>query len=644
MNEIQVTFEDNSRHTILSGKSVKEILSSINSNNLKDVVACKIDGVPEDLSCIVEKDISLQTISKNTPEGLEILRHSTSHIMAQAVRELYPETKVAIGPAIENGFYYDFDRENPFTPEDLEKIEAKMKEIIKKKFCFNKKRVSKEDAVKFFKSKNEGYKVELLEAIPQDEVTLYEQGSFADLCRGPHISETSLVKAFKLLNVAGAYWRGDEKKQMLQRIYGTAFFELSELEAYLHNLEEAKKRDHRKLGKELELFSIYDEIGPGMVVYLPKGALLRMTLEDFERKEHLKRGYQILIGPTLLKLDLWKQSGHYDNYREMMYFTEIEGQMYGIKPMNCISHMLVYKSKIRSYRDLPLRFFELGTVHRHEKSGVLHGLLRVRGFTQDDAHILCAPDQLQDEITSILDFVDYVMKIFEFEYMMELSTKPAKAIGTDEDWERATEALTQALKAKNFDFETNVGEGAFYGPKIDIKLKDVLGRFWQCATIQCDFTLPERFELEFIGQDGKPHRPVMLHRVILGSMERFIGILIEHFAGAFPTWLAPVQAKILTITNAVDQFGEKVMAKFLDEGLRCELDTRNEKISFKIREAQLQKIPYLLIAGKREAESETVAVRLRDGRDLGQISLENVIKMINEDIKQKRLIPGGEGI
>ena len=644
MKEIQVTFEDSSRHSILSGKSVKEILSSINSNNLKDVIACKIDGAPEDLSCIVENDISLQTIFKNTPEGLEILRHSTSHIMAQAVKELYPETKVAIGPAIENGFYYDFDREKAFTPEDHEKIEAKMKEIIKKKFCFNKKRVSKEDAVKFFKSKNEGYKVELLEAIPQDEVTLYEQGSFTDLCRGPHISETSLVKAFKLLNVAGAYWRGDEKNQMLQRIYGTAFFETSELEAYLHNLEEAKKRDHRKLGKELELFSIYDEIGPGMVVYHPKGALLRTMLEDFERKEHLKRGYQILIGPTLLKLDLWKQSGHYDNYREMMYFTEIDGQMYGIKPMNCISHMLVYKSRIRSYRDLPLRFFELGTVHRHEKSGVLHGLLRVRGFTQDDAHILCTPDQLQDEITSILDFVDYVMKIFEFEYMMELSTKPAKAIGTDEDWERATEALTQALKTKNFDFETNVGEGAFYGPKIDIKLKDVLGRFWQCATIQCDFTLPERFELEFIGQDGKTHRPVMLHRVILGSMERFIGILIEHFAGAFPTWLAPVQAKILTITNAVDQFGEKVMAKFLDEGLRCELDTRNEKISFKIREAQLQKIPYLLIAGKREAESETVAVRLRDGRDLGQISLENVIKMINEDVKQKRLIPGGEGI
>ncbi|OGL38878.1 MAG: threonine--tRNA ligase [Candidatus Schekmanbacteria bacterium RBG_16_38_11] len=644
MKEIQITFEDSSKHTIPSGKSVKEILSSINSNNSRDVIACRIDGIPEDLSCIVQKDVSLQTIYRNSPEGLEILRHSTSHIMAQAVKELYPETKVAIGPAIENGFYYDFDREKPFTPEDLEKIEAKMEDIIKNGLTFNKKRVSKEDAIKFFKSKSESYKVELLEEIKQDEVTLYEQGSFTDLCRGPHISETSLVKAFKLLSIAGAYWRGDERNQMLQRIYGTAFFELSELQAYLKNLEEARKRDHRKLGKELELFSIYDEIGPGMVVYHPKGALLRITLEDFERKEHLKRGYHILIGPTLLKLDLWKQSGHYDNYREMMYFTEIEGQMYGIKPMNCISHMLVYKSKIRSYRDLPLRFFELGTVHRHEKSGVLHGLLRVRGFTQDDAHILCTPDQLQDEIISILDFVDYVMKIFEFEYMVELSTKPEKAIGTDEDWERATGALAQALKAKSFNFETNVGEGAFYGPKIDIKLKDVLGRFWQCATIQCDFTLPERFELEFIGQDGKPHRPVMLHRVILGSMERFIGILVEHFAGAFPTWLAPVQAKVLTITNAVDQYGDKVRSLLADEGLRCELDTRNEKISFKIREAQLQKIPYLLIAGNREASSETVAVRLRDGRDLGQISLEKVMKMINEDVKQKRLIPGGEGI
>ena len=644
MKEIQITFEDSSKHTIPSGKSVKEILSSINSNNSRDVIACRIDGIPEDLSCIVQKDVSLQTIYRNSPEGLEILRHSTSHIMAQAVKELYPETKVAIGPAIENGFYYDFDREKPFTPEDLEKIEAKMEDIIKNGLTFNKKRVSKEDAIKFFKSKSESYKVELLEEIKQDEVTLYEQGSFTDLCRGPHISETSLVKAFKLLSIAGAYWRGDERNQMLQRIYGTAFFDLLELQAYLKNLEEARKRDHRKLGKELELFSIYDEIGPGMVVYHPKGALLRITLEDFERKEHLKRGYHILIGPTLLKLDLWKQSGHYDNYREMMYFTEIEGQMYGIKPMNCISHMLVYKSRIRSYRDLPLRFFELGTVHRHEKSGVLHGLLRVRVFTQDDAHILCTPDQLQDEIISILDFVDYVMKIFEFEYMVELSTKPEKAIGTDEDWERATGALAQALKAKSFNFETNVGEGAFYGPKIDIKLKDVLGRFWQCATIQCDFTLPERFELEFIGRDGKPHRPVMLHRVILGSMERFIGILVEHFAGAFPTWLAPVQAKVLTITNAVDQYGDKVRSLLADEGLRCELDTRNEKISFKIREAQLQKIPYLLIAGNREASSETVAVRLRDGRDLGQISLEKVMKMINEDVKQKRLIPGGEGI
>ncbi|OGL41588.1 MAG: threonine--tRNA ligase [Candidatus Schekmanbacteria bacterium GWA2_38_9] len=642
MSQVQIALEDGRTHTVSSGKSVAEILSSINSKSLENIIACKVDGALEDLSYIVDKNISLETISKNSQEGLEILRHSTSHIMAQAVKELYPETKVAIGPAIENGFYYDFDRTTPFTPQDLEKIENKMEEIIRSGSAFKKNIFKKENAIKYFQSKGEIYKVELLEEIPQGEVTVYEQGSFTDLCRGPHIPKTSFVSSFKLLSVAGAYWRGNEKKQMLQRIYGISFFDSSELENYLKNLEEARKRDHRKIGKELELFSIHDEIGPGLVVYHPKGAMLRTMLEDFEKKEHLKRGYQIVIGPTLLKLDLWKQSGHYDNYREMMYFTEIEGQTYGIKPMNCISHMLIYKSKTRSYRDLPLRFFELGTVHRHEKSGVLHGLLRVRGFTQDDAHILCTPEQLQDEISGIIDFVDYVMRIFKFEYILELSTKPEKSIGSDEDWKRATNALVSALNKRGLGFETCVGEGAFYGPKIDIKLKDILGRLWQCATIQCDFALPERFDLSYTDHDGKPYRPVMLHRVILGSMERFLGILIEHFAGAFPTWLAPVQSRILTITNKVDQYGEKIKSLLINEGIRCEFDSRNEKISFKIREAQLQKIPYFLIVGKREEKEETVSVRLRDGRDLGSTPISEVIRMINNDITSKKLLPGGD--
>lgn len=642
MSQIQIALEDGRTHTVSSGKSVAEILSSINSKSLENIIACKVNGVLEDLSYIVDKNISLETVSKNSQEGLDILRHSTSHIMAQAVKELYPETKVAIGPSIENGFYYDFDRPTPFTPQDLEKIEKKMEKIIGSGSVFKKTRLIREKAITYFQSKGEIYKVELLEEIPQEEVTVYEQGNFTDLCRGPHIPKTSFVSSFKLLSLAGAYWRGSEKNQMLQRIYGTAFFDSSELENYLKNLEEARKRDHRKLGKELELFSIHDEIGPGLVVYHPKGAMLRTTLEDFEKKEHFKRGYQIVIGPTILKLDLWKQSGHYDNYREMMYFTEIEGQAYGIKPMNCISHMLIYKSKTRSYRDLPLRYFELGTVHRHEKSGVLHGLLRVRGFTQDDAHILCTPDQLQDEISGIIDFVDYVMKIFKFEYILELSTKPEKSIGSDEDWERATNALVSALNKRGLGFETCVGEGAFYGPKIDIKLKDVLGRLWQCATIQCDFTLPERFDLSYIDHDGKPHRPVMLHRVILGSMERFIGILIEHFAGAFPTWLAPVQSRILTITNEIDQYGEKIKELLINEGIRCELDSRNEKISFKIREAQLQKIPYFLILGKREEKEGTVSVRLRDGKDLGSIPISEVIRMINNNITSKKLVPGGD--
>ncbi len=443
-----------------------------------------------------------------------------------------------------------------------------------------------------------------------------------DLCEGPHVPSSGKIKAFKLLNVSGTYWRGDARNQVLQRIYGTAFPDPKALDEYLHMLEEARKRDHRKLGKELDLFSLQDEAGPGLVIYHPKGAILRTILEDFEKKEHLKRGYQIVIGPQLLRLDLWKQSGHFENYRDKMYFTKVEDAEYGIKPMNCLAHMLIYKSQIRSYRDLPLRYFELGTVHRHEKSGELHGLLRVRGFTQDDAHILCRPDQLNDEICAIIDFVDDVMKIFGFEYEMELSTRPEKSIGTDEDWERATQALLLALKGKNLPFDINEGDGAFYGPKIDVKLKDALNRRWQCATIQVDFAMPERFDLTYVGSDGERHRPVMLHRVILGAMERFIGVLIEHYAGAFPVWLAPVQAILLTVTDRHIPYAEKAYQELIRKGIRVERDFRNEKLGFKIREAQLQKIPYMLVIGDREEKEETLSPRKRSGETMKAMGIE----------------------
>jgi threonyl-tRNA synthetase len=465
-------------------------------------------------------------------------------------------------------------------------------------------------------------------------ISLYKQGDFVDLCRGPHLNSTGKISAFKLTSLAGAYWRGDERNPMLQRIYGTAFPTREALDKYLLLLEEAKRRDHRKLGRELDLFSINEEAGAGLVIYHPKGARLRMLLEDFEKREHLKRGYQIVIGPQILKLDLWKQSGHYDNYRDKMYFTEVEGQGYGIKPMNCLAHMLIYKSKLRSYRDLPLRYFELGTVHRHEKSGELHGLLRVRGFTQDDAHILCTPDQLNSEIKGILEFVRDVMKIFDFPYDLEISTRPETgSIGSDEDWERATHALRQALEESHLPFQINAGEGAFYGPKIDVKLKDALGREWQCATIQVDFAMPDRFDLTYIGADGGKHRPVMVHRVILGAMERFIGVLTEHFAGAFPTWLAPVQVILLTVTDPQIPYGEKIFLQLLQAGIRVEKDFRNEKLGLKIREAELQKIPYMIVLGDREVKQNFLSPRARSGKTLKPMALEDFIALIREECK-----------
>ncbi|MBW1982354.1 MAG: threonine--tRNA ligase [Deltaproteobacteria bacterium] len=631
MSNIRVTLKDNGSQMLPRGTTVAEALERLVGTRNARFIAGKIDGQPCDLNHELDRDCVIEPIERGSKEALEILRHSASHVMAQAVQSLYPGTKITIGPAIENGFYYDFDCPQPIRSDDLPRIEEKMAEIIKQALPIKRRELDLDEAIRLFRHRQEPYKVELLEEINEPRISIYQQGEWLDLCRGPHLPSTAHVPAFKLTGVAGAYWRGDERNPMLQRVYGTAFFSQKELRQYLRLLEEARKRDHRKLGRELDLFSISDEVGPGLIIFHPKGALLRHILETFEKEAHLRRGYQLAIGPQLLKTELWKQSGHFDHYRENMYFTEVEGQSYGIKPMNCLAHMLIYKSRIRSYRDLPIRYFEMGIVHRHERSGVLHGLTRVRQFTQDDAHILCTPAQLNDEIKGIMDFALDFMDLFGFEYEMEISTRPEKSIGTDEDWQRAIAALEKALVEKGAAYEVCQGEGAFYGPKIDVKLKDALGRRWQCATIQCDFTLPERFDLSYVGPDGDKHRPVMLHRVLLGSIERFLGILIEHFAGAFPTWLAPVQAIILTVTDRHLPYADKVYRHLLDAGIRVEKDIRNEKLGYKIREAQLQKIPYMLVVGDREVEAGGVTPRRRDGKNLQLMDLEQFVNIIMED-------------
>lgn len=634
MGDITVRLPDGVIRACQSGEQVSDILAAWNKKLLRSTVGARVNGVLVDLSYHLTEDATVEPVDVKDEGGLEILRHSISHVMAQAVQDVFEGVKVTIGPSIEDGFYYDFEYADTFTPEDLEKIEKRMKEIVAANQPFVRKEVPRDEAVRIFQEKGETYKVELINDLPEgvDRVSLYSQGEFVDLCRGPHIPSTGMIKAFKLLTVAGAYWRGDEKNKMLQRIYGTGFATEKELASHLALIEEAKKRDHRKLGRELDLFQMNDEAGPGLIIFHPKGALLRMIIEDWEKKEHLKRGYDIVMGPQILKGDLWKRSGHFDHYRENMYYTEVDEQTYGIKPMNCLSHMLIYKSRIRSYRDLPIRYFELGTVHRHEKTGVLHGLMRARQFTQDDAHILCTPDQLNGEIRAIADFVGYAMKIFGFDYEVELSTRPDKSIGSDEDWEMATMALEQALKDNSMIYDVNEGDGAFYGPKIDFKLKDALGRKWQCATIQCDFTLPERFDLSYIGADGEKHRPVMLHRVILGAIERFMGVLIEHYAGAFPVWLSPTQAVILTVTDRHIPYGEEVYEKLLNDNVRVERDFRNEKLGFKIREWQMQKVPYMLVIGDREMESGTIAPRQRDGKNLGSLKIEEFSAIIHEKI------------
>jgi len=635
---VKVVYPDKTEQTMPSGSTVAEAIGIWKKNGLDSAVAAKVNGVLVDLSFVLKENSVVDLIDISSKEGLSILRHSISHVMAQAVQDVFTGAKVTIGPAIEDGFYYDFEYAETFTLDDFEKIEKRMQEIVKADYPFIRKELSREKAVELFAQKGQGYKVELIQDLPVDVsvVSIYQDGDYVDLCRGPHIPRTGMIKAFKLLSVAGAYWRGDERNKMLQRIYGTGFADEQALQDYLNLLEEAKKRDHRKLGRELDLFQVNDEAGAGLVIFHPKGMLLRYIIEEWERKEHLKRGYDMVMGPQILKVDLWKKSGHFDHYRDNMYFTEVDGQTYGIKPMNCLSHMLIYKSKIRSYRDLPLRYFELGTVHRHEKTGVLHGLMRVRQFTQDDAHILCMPEQLNAEIRAIADFVNYAMGIFGFEYEVELSTRPEHSIGSDSDWDLATHALENALKDNDIRYEVNEGDGAFYGPKIDFKLKDALKRKWQCATIQCDFTLPERFDLSYIGADGEKHRPVMLHRVILGAIERFMGVLIEHYAGAFPVWLAPTQCVLLTVTDKQIPYARTVYERFIEAGIRCEAYLDNEKLGYKIRQAQMQKIPYMLVIGDKEVAAQTVSPRARDGQNLGALPVEQFIAFIREMCEKKQ--------
>ena len=566
---------------------------------------------------------------------LETLRHSTSHIMAQAVIELFPGVKLGIGPAIEDGFYYDFDMPEQITPEDLPKIENKMHELIKKNQKLERLEMSKEEAIRRMDERGEKYKVELLHEIEDDKVSLYQSGDFIDLCRGPHIESSGQIKAFKLLSIAGAYWHGIETNPVLQRIYGTAFFSARELDDYLKNLEEAKKRDHRKLGKELDLFSLHEEAGAGFVYYHPKGAMVRHTIEEFLCRENLARGYELVYIPHIAKIDLWNTSGHTNYYRENMYFMKIDEQDYVIKPMNCPGHILIYKRKIRSYRDLPIRYFELGTVYRYEKSGVLHGLLRVRGFTQDDAHIFCRPDQLEDEIISVLEFIDYVMKVFKFEYVVNLSTRPENFAGTPENWETATAVLKKSLQDQGVPFQIDPGAGVFYGPKIDVKLKDALGRLWQGPTVQVDFNLPERFNLNYVAEDGSRKVPVMVHRAILGSIERFFGALIEHYAGAFPLWLAPEQVRILPISEKSLAYAKEVLKIMQINGLRAEVDMSSEKIGSKIRDAQLEKVPYMLIVGEREEKEKTVSVRSRSKGDLGGREINLLIDELRKEIDKR---------
>lgn len=635
MTDIKIDIDNGESAVMPTATTVGEALSELLSNKQrKRTVAVTVAGETLDLGTPLNTDSSLSLIQIGSDESLEILRHSTAHVMAEAVREIYgKDVKVAIGPSIENGFYYDFECKEPFKPEDFEKIEAKMTEIVRKALPFTRTEMSSDDAIKHFDDLGENYKVELIRDLGEDTVSLYQQGSFTDLCRGPHLPNTSWIKAFKLQRVAGAYWRGDEKNAMLQRIYGTAFFDKKALRKHLNTLEEAKKRDHRKLGKELQLFTMQDEIGPGLILWQPKGALLRKLIEDYWKDAHYRNDYELLYTPHIARQDLWKTSGHLDFYAENMYSgMDIDDVRYQLKPMNCPFHIGIYNSNKRSYREFPIRWCELGTVYRYERAGALHGLLRVRGFTQDDAHIFCTPEQLENEIFNILDLNLEILKTFGFDqYDIYLSTRPEKSVGTDENWEQSTEALKLALEKKGLSFELDPGEGVFYGPKIDIKIKDQLGRSWQCSTIQVDFNLPERFKMSYTGSDNKEHQPIMIHRALMGSLERFIGVLIEHYAGVFPLWFAPVQARIMNITDAQAEYCEEVYMKLRKAGVRIEKDLRNEKLNYKIREAQMEKVPYMLIIGDKEKDSGTVTVRLRNGKNIADMSIDDFATKVADE-------------
>ncbi len=632
---LKINLPDGSVKEFAEAVSCLSVAESISAGLARNALCAEVNGELCDLSHVIDSDVTFKVHTAKDEAGLEVLRHSTAHLMAQAISHIWPNAKFAIGPAIKNGFYYDIDFEGAvIAPEDLEKIEAEMAKIVKQDLPIVREEISREDAIKLFSSNGDNYKVEILSELDVESVSLYRQGDYVDLCRGPHAPSTGKLKVFKLTSIAGAYWRGDTKNKMLTRIYGTAFEKKQELDEYVLRLEEAKRRDHRKLGKELDLFDIFDE-GPGFPFFFPKGMVLRNTLEDFWRKEHAKAGYVEVKTPIILNQDLWHRSGHWDHYKDNMYVVKIDEQDFAIKPMNCPGGMLVYKRKPHSYRDLPERVAELGIVHRHELSGALHGLMRVRCFTQDDAHIFMTPEQIEGEIEGVVRLIDKFYKVFGFKYSLELSTRPENSMGSDEQWETATNALIRALDTLGKEYEINEGDGAFYGPKIDFHLEDSLGRTWQCGTIQLDFQMPERFDLTYVGADGEKHRPVMIHRVVFGSIERFIAILTEHYAGAFPLWLSPVQVKIVPISENQVSYAHEVCDKLIDAGIRAEVDDRNEKMGYRIREAQLQKIPYMLVLGEKEKEAGAVAVRNRKKGDLGVMSFEEFLVKLRKETEEK---------
>ena len=635
---LKIALKDGAVREVAEGTSVLDFVKQVSNSLAKKVLAAKVNGKTVDLTYVLKEDCQVDFLTFEEADGRWALRHTASHILAQAVKRLYKDSNVqlAIGPAIDNGFYYDFDIDRQLTEADLRDIEKEMKKIVKENLKLERKEVSRADAIAFFKEKGENYKVELIEDLPEDAtISMYSQGEFTDLCAGPHVLSTGKVKAIKLQSVAGAYWRGSEKNKMLQRIYGTAFEKQADLDEYLHMLEEAAKRDHRKLGKELDLFSLHEE-GPGFPFFHPNGMVIRNELINYWREVHRRYGYQEIKTPMIMNRKLWETSGHWDHYKENMYFTKIDEEDYAVKPMNCPGGMLVYKSHPHSYRDLPLRMGELGLVHRHELSGALHGLFRVRNFTQDDAHLFITPSQIEEEIQHTIDLFDEVYSTFGLSYTAELSTRPEDSMGSDEIWEKATEALRNALEHRGLEYIINEGDGAFYGPKIDFHLRDSIGRTWQCGTIQLDMLMPEKFDLTYVGEDGEKHRPVMLHRVVYGSIERFIGILIENYAGAFPVWLAPVQVKILPITDKHADYAYELKKKMFDLGLRVEVDDRNEKTGYKIREAQVKKIPYALVVGDQEVENGTVTVRRYGEKDTQSMSAEDFIKLVQEKIASKK--------